>query len=76
MADDLGRSVRLDLVAPGNPAQMTLTSQSGHIYVLEASPDLINWTPVRTNTATGPTLILNDPDPNAELKRFYRARQL
>ena len=64
------------LAAPGLPAQISLTTVAGRAYVLEASPNLLNWSPVLTNTATGPTLTLTDPNPNTGTNRFYRARQL
>jgi uncharacterized delta-60 repeat protein len=59
-----------------NSAQMLLTTLPGHTYVLEASADLINWSPVATNTATGVTLSMVDYRSSRSEKRFYRAQQL
>ncbi len=75
-SDDLDPAFLSIALSPGNPVQMTLRSQNGSVYVLEASQDLINWVPIRTNTASGPTLVLSDPAPNPGAKRFYRAREL
>ena len=36
-------------------AQVTLQAQSGKTYVIEASADLLTWTPILTNTLSGPT---------------------
>ena len=36
----------------------------------EASPDLVSWLPIWTNTFTGP---FSDPQSNVSSNRFYRA---
>ncbi len=57
-----------------NQAHLTFVASPG-IYVIEASTDLINWTRLQTNTATGGTNIFIDiQSPNFDT-RFYRLRR-
>ncbi|MCX6902773.1 MAG: hypothetical protein NTW03_04725, partial [Verrucomicrobia bacterium] len=42
--------------------------------VVEASSNLSQWSPLRTNALTNGTFYFNDPDWTATPQRFYRAR--
>ena len=53
--------------------QVTLQAQSGHTYTIEASSDLLTWTPILTNTLSGPTWDFVDPSSTNFAHRFYRA---
>jgi uncharacterized delta-60 repeat protein len=54
-------------------AQLTISSQNGKVYVLQASQNLRLWHDVSTNTASGRTLILVDPAAGGAAN-FYRVR--
>jgi hypothetical protein len=47
---------------------------AGQKYVISTSTDLVNWSPVQTNTLTGTTTNLSFPVPDAV--RFYQAQWL
>jgi hypothetical protein len=49
----------------------TLQGQSNVTYVIQQSPDLIDWTPIATNYSTSPVRFLTVLPPGAE--DFYRA---
>jgi hypothetical protein len=49
----------------------TLTGQSNVTYVIQQSPDLINWTPVATNFSPTTVLSISVSPPDAQ--DFYRA---
>ncbi len=51
--------------------RFTVSGVSGNQYVVEASTDLVQWTPVQTNTAPFDLL---DANAGAYTRRFYRAR--
>ena len=51
---------------PGGPA--------GQVVIIEASPDLQTWTPLRTNTLGAAPLSVSDPQAAALSSRFYRLR--
>ena len=55
-----------------NPGQLTfdLTGPAGHLVVVEASTDLVNWLPIWTNTFKG-GLSFSEPQSGIS-KRFYR----
>lgn len=59
----------------GNTARVSMTSTPGVNYILQASSNLVNWTSLSTNNASGDTLTLIDPAANLHNKRFYRVRQ-
>jgi hypothetical protein len=42
--------------------------------VVETSPDLVNWTPVYTNTPSGGSFSFTDANAT-DAARFYRVRQ-
>ena len=54
--------------------QLAVRGPAGTNYVIEASSDLAAWVPIATNAipSEGP-LIINDPVPASQTKRFYRA---
>ncbi|MGH7942024.1 MAG: hypothetical protein ACREFR_13235 [Limisphaerales bacterium] len=56
---------------PGNQFQFRLGGTSGESYILEASTNFFQWSPLLTNSAT----LYDFSDPNASLfpHRFYRA---
>ena len=72
-ADDRGlQIISFSLVA--GQATITVSSQPGLIYVLEASTDLVNWTVINTMTASGTTLTFTDFSAGGFNQRFYRVR--
>lgn len=60
--------------APGGVV-LTLFSQPGATYELQASTDLTKWVPVQTNVAVGTVLNLIAPVTPNSPQQFYRARQ-
>jgi uncharacterized repeat protein (TIGR01451 family) len=60
------------MAEPGGMAFL-LKGQAGETYVIEVSPDLSNWTPLSTNTLSGSTLAVQDPQAPPPGRRFYRA---
>jgi subtilisin-like proprotein convertase family protein len=81
-----GWSLTLNWGTPSTPAlftssgvlsdgcsQATLQGQSGKTYVIEASTDLIHWTPILTNTLSGSLWNFVDVNSTNYMQRFYRA---
>jgi hypothetical protein len=61
-------------LAPGGGKRWTLEGEAGDICVIEASSDMVHWTPVSTNTIPNVgSLTVTDPDLERHLSRFYRA---
>jgi hypothetical protein len=60
----------------GNLLEMALSAEPGQNYALDRSTNLIDWTPLITNTvATGGTVNFSDPPGTVNAKAiFYRAR--
>jgi uncharacterized delta-60 repeat protein len=58
-----------------NTFHLSVDAVAGRRYSLDLSTDLINWTPVMTNTAVGAVLDFIDNTPAPD-RRFYRARQV
>jgi bacillopeptidase F len=56
-------------------AQLNFTAPAGSQYVIEASEDLINWTPLQTNTASGAQSTFTDVQAVDFPTRFYRLRK-
>jgi hypothetical protein len=53
----------------------TITGTSGMIVVVEASTDLITWTPLQTISFTSGSFAFSDPAlVSAQAARFYRPR--
>ncbi|HLX71666.1 MAG TPA: alpha-L-arabinofuranosidase [Verrucomicrobiae bacterium] len=50
-----------------------LNGQSGTPYIVQSSPDLVNWTAVSTNRLAGPTLNFTNAVSFADSARFWRA---
>jgi uncharacterized repeat protein (TIGR03806 family) len=59
----------------GTGFQMSLTGTTGSNYVLQASTNLMNWTPISTNLATTNIFNIYDPAATGFSKRFYRVIQ-
>jgi hypothetical protein len=57
----------------GGKFDFVLTGSVGRLVIVEASPDLVNWQPLSTNTLAG-ALYLTDPQSAASSHRFYRAQ--
>ncbi len=57
---------------PGGQFQLGLAGVPGKTYVLQASTNLTDWTPLSTNLATTNTFNLSDPGAATFPKRFYR----
>jgi len=72
-ADDRGLQI-MGFSLVGGQATITVSSQPGLIYVLEASTDLVNWTVINTMTASGTTLTFTDFSASGFNQRFYRVR--
>ena len=53
---------------------LNLTGQPSQVYIIEASPDFINWTPVYTNSSVSGTFPFTDPNVSIFPSRFFRAR--
>jgi hypothetical protein len=59
-------------VLPDRQVQLTLTGQPGQAYVLEMSPDLINWQVLQTNTLADANTVFVDQTATQADRRFYR----
>jgi hypothetical protein len=58
----------------GLPFQLRLDSGTGFTCVIQSSPDLMNWSPVFTNTTdTNGVFYFTDPASTNGAQRFYRA---
>ena len=69
-------SITLSLSAPTNgAARLTLAGEPWRSYRLEASEDLVRWTPVATLLCTNLLTDLVDADALLFPHRFYRAAQ-
>ena len=67
----------VQLLSPAIPGastfQTTLMGQPGKTYVIQASSDLITWTPIATNTLSGTNWIFAEPVDPSVSHRFFRA---
>lgn len=69
-------SINLTAVSGTNglPFQLRLDSGTGFTCVIQSSPDLMNWSPVFTNTTdTNGVFYFTDPASTNGAQRFYRA---
>ncbi|PYI79694.1 MAG: hypothetical protein DME26_22970, partial [Verrucomicrobia bacterium] len=66
-------SAKLTLFSVGNSYQVQLAGQSGLEYVIQASPDLVNWQPIATSVATNGVIRFTEPGAAGKPSRFYRA---
>jgi hypothetical protein len=57
-----------------NQAGFDITGQSNQIVTVETSSDLVNWSPLATNTLNGHPFPFSDPTPTTLPRRFYRAQ--
>jgi hypothetical protein len=57
----------------GGLIQFEITGSPNASYVIEASTNLIQWLPIRTNTAVNGLIQLQDADSSVFPLRFYRA---
>jgi hypothetical protein len=60
-------------IRPDGCFQALLHGQAGKTYVIEGSSDYINWIPVSTNTLSGATGAVVDPENAISTQKFYRA---
>ncbi len=65
--------LRLANLAQSGQVELQLESQPGHPYILESSTNFVEWTPVRTNTATADSIHFTLPHRSITAE-FYRAR--
>jgi len=71
--------IRLETMLPGNSAKLMVQGRAGQTHVVEASSDLIQWTPISTNVMpatvcpTCPFLYVQDSATTQQGYRFYRA---
>ncbi|MCX6902334.1 MAG: hypothetical protein NTW03_02405 [Verrucomicrobia bacterium] len=71
----LAPSVQVNTPGPGSTnAQVEIKGLPGHLYVLERSGNLQDWTPISTNTLQGVTCVVQDDNPAPDTARFYRVR--
>ncbi|MCD6050920.1 MAG: conserved repeat domain, partial [Verrucomicrobia bacterium] len=59
--------------APGGPFALSILGQPGLTYVIEVSTNLVNWTPIFTNTTLDGVLNFTDTGAAGAGQRFYRA---
>ena len=52
--------------------RLSVETEPGWSYTLQASTDLVEWLPIRTSFATGTVLDFTDPDAGSYNWRFYR----
>jgi hypothetical protein len=57
-----------------NGCRLLLEGDGPVTCVIERSPDLLNWTPISTNTLNGATIELTDREACNAPRRFYRMR--
>lgn len=68
--------VELTIKIVSNAAHVSVFSVPGRSYVLDGSTNLIYWSSLSTNVATGALLEFIDPNVSGNIQRFYRARLL
>jgi hypothetical protein len=67
------RMLSANYAGRGGNLRITMNAAPGQLYVVETSTDLINWSPVFTNTAPINGLFQYvDPNPATGRSRFYR----
>jgi hypothetical protein len=55
--------------------QMSFTGPIGSNYILQVSPDLMQWTSIATNTPTNSPFVLIDTNSPSSTAQFYRVLQ-
>jgi hypothetical protein len=72
---DLFGPFSVGLSAGPAPFQVQLTGEAGKTYVMEKTANLTSsWSPFSTNTLTGTSTNVTDPESATLSQRFYRAR--
>ncbi len=73
-----GPPPRLSLLAyaQGSPASLRVSGLPGADYAIEASTNLVDWLPIRTNIVSGGYFDFIDTSASQFSRRFYRARQV
>ena len=61
---------------PAGQFQLRVKGEAGGSYRIEASTNLLHWTPIGTNVLTSGNLFFNDPMASGRVQRFYRALRL
>ena len=59
---------------PRQAFALRILGEAGRAYVIDASPDMKLWTPIKTNTSLDGTFDLVDLGSPGAARRFYRAR--
>jgi hypothetical protein len=59
---------------PGGACAVTIEGAAGHNWELQASTNLVNWTPLLDLFSTNTSLQFIDADATKYSRRFYRAR--
>jgi hypothetical protein len=65
-------NVASPVMSAGNQFMFPVQGAPGQNFVIEASTDLLNWTPLFTNTLIGTSTNWADPDSLTNDFRFYR----
>jgi hypothetical protein len=55
-----------------NPREKGVTSFPGQPNVIQTSPNLLDWTPIGTNTPSSNTFTFTDSSAATNSQRFYR----
>ena len=66
-------SLAAPVLLPNGSAQLTLSGSARMAYTIQASSDLVNWTPLASFVATNAAKGLFDPAATNLSRRFYRA---
>ena len=61
---------------PAGQFQLRVKGEAGGSYRIEASTNLLHWTPIGTNVRTSGNLFFNDPMASGRVQRFSRALRL
>ncbi len=60
--------------APEGGIDLSVSGRAGQVCRLLASPDLVNWTAIATNSfGSSGTIVFHDPTAAGQTQRFYRA---
>jgi len=62
------------ITRPGGAGTVTFPSVAGNAYVVEASADMVNWTPYSVTAAASVT-VWTDPAGTAPQRRYYKVRR-
>jgi hypothetical protein len=60
------------MVSANGQVQMEFSGYDGHDYAVQASPDLVNWTSVSTNSPVNGVIDLSLPAAGSTTAQFYR----